>query len=197
MIRMHTRSRKNTETTFFQMTSTLPSSIKQPDIGPGADGQPGGADGPIVVNIGDRGIVPEGYRSTSYGNLIPQSMHSSSQSARKVYSVCNAAGNDPSNESGDDSQAVPCTEAAERDVVCARKKARLDRREGRAKASCEGCGFNPPFGHPSQHYHMSVGGCMDPDRPEQESDASSNMSNPRGEGSGERLKPLVPDLVAA
>ena len=164
------------------MTSTLPSIINQPNFSPSADGQSGadgqpGADGPTVVNIGDSGIVPEGYRSTSYGNLIPQSMHSSSQSARKVYFVCNGAGNDPSNESSNDSQAVPCTEADESDVVCERKKARLDRREVRAKASCEGCCFNPPFGHPSQHHHMSFGGCMDPDRPEQESDVSSNMSN--------------------
>ena len=37
-----------------------------------------------VVNLGDAGVVPPGYRVAGTGNIIPESMHSSSQSARKV-----------------------------------------------------------------------------------------------------------------
>jgi hypothetical protein len=58
-----------------------------------------------------------------------------------------------------------------------RKVARRERRLARVKASCEGCNHDPPFGHPSQRYHMSFGGCMDPDKPADDSDVSSNMSN--------------------
>ena len=40
------------------------------------------------VDLGDVGVVPPGYRvAASTGNIIPQSMHSSSQSAHKVYVV--------------------------------------------------------------------------------------------------------------
>ena len=38
-----------------------------------------------IVNLGDAGVVPPGYRVAGTGNIIPESMHSSSQSARKVY----------------------------------------------------------------------------------------------------------------
>ena len=38
-----------------------------------------------VVNLGDAGVVPPGYRVAGTGNIIPESMHSSSQSTRKVY----------------------------------------------------------------------------------------------------------------
>ena len=58
-----------------------------------------------------------------------------------------------------------------------RKVARRERRLARVKASCEGCNHNPPFGHPSQRYHCGSGGCMDPDKPADDSDVSSNMSN--------------------
>ena len=40
-----------------------------------------------VVNLGDAGVVPPGYRVAGTGNIIPESMHSSSQSARKVYAL--------------------------------------------------------------------------------------------------------------
>jgi hypothetical protein len=67
------------------------------------------------------------------------------------------------------------SEASE--VAYPRKVARRERRLARVKASCEGCNHNPPFGHPSQRYHCGSGGCMDPDKPADDSDVSSNMSN--------------------
>ena len=41
---------------------------------------------PLCMNLGDAGVVPAGFRrSVRFGNIIPRSMHSSSQSARRVY----------------------------------------------------------------------------------------------------------------
>lgn len=163
----------------------------------GADGVVSGADGnsaaqpaqpkPVVVNLSEIGPIPEGYRvMESTGNIVPQSMHSSSQSARKIYVIDGKELDMPlypkaESESTFDSQAVPGTEPDEEpdeDVVPEdpRKLARRERRLARVKASCEGCRFNPPFGHPSQLHHMSFGGCMDPDRPDDDSEVSSNMS---------------------
>ena len=105
-------------------------------------------------------------------------------------------------ESTFDSQAVPGTEPDEEpegeepdegDVPPpedTRKVARRSRRLARAKASCEGCCYNPPFGHPSQKYHLSFGGCLDPDRPDDDdSDVSSNMSNDNDDDDDDDLFP--------
>ena len=41
---------------------------------------------PLCMNLGDAGVVPVGFRrSVRFGNIIPRSMHSSSQSACRVY----------------------------------------------------------------------------------------------------------------
>jgi hypothetical protein len=184
--------------------STSPSSVTngptQPHDGSGADGIVSAAYGdsivhfarptPLVVNLSKIKNIPEGYRvMESTGNVIPQSMHSSSQSARKIYVIDGKELEAPlypkaSSESTFDSQAIPGTEPddePDEDVVPPpenpRKVARRERRLVRVKASCEGCNHDPPFGHPSQRYHMSFGGCMDPDKPADDSDVSSNMSN--------------------
>ena len=184
--------------------SAPPSSVTagptQPLASSGADGIVSAAYGdsaaqpaqptPVVVNLAQIGPIPDGYRvMESTGNVIPQSMHSSSQSARKIYVIDGKELDMPlypkaDSESTFDSQAVPGTEPDEEpdedDVPPPedpRKVARRERRLARAKASCEGCGYNPPFGHPSQKYHMGFGGCMDMDRPSYDSDVSSNMSN--------------------
>ena len=127
---------------------------------------------PVVVNLAQIGPIPEGYRvMESTGNVIPQSMHSSSQSARKIYVIDGKELDAPlylkaDSESTFDSQEVPGTEPDEEpdedDVPMdvpppedPRKVARRERRLARVKASCEGCRYDPPFGHPSQKYHMS------------------------------------------
>lgn len=180
--------------------SSVTTGPTQPLVGSGADGIVSAAYGdsaaqpaqptPVVVNLAQIGPIPDGYRvMESTGNVIPQSMHSSSQSARKIYVIDGKELEAPlypkaDSESTFDSQAVPGTEPDEEpdeDVVPPpedpRKVARRERRLARVKASCEGCRYNPPFGHPSQKYHMGFGGCMDMDRPSYDSDVSSNMSN--------------------
>lgn len=39
-----------------------------------------------VVALRDPGVLPPGFRETTNGRCIPQSMHSSSQSANRLYS---------------------------------------------------------------------------------------------------------------
>lgn len=142
---------------------------------------------PLVVDLAQIKNIPDNYRvMESTGNVVPQSMHSSSQSARKIYVVDGKEVDIPyyppkaPSESTFDSQAIPGTEPDKDDAPPPedpRKVARRERRLARIKASCEGCCYDPPFGHPSQKYHMGFGGCMDADRPEEDSDVSSNMSD--------------------
>ena len=177
--------------------SAVTSDPSQPLAGSGADKEASAAyteeaaPAPLVVDLAQIKNIPDNYRvMESTGNVIPQSMHSSSQSARKIYVVDGKELDMPyyppkaPSESTFDSQAVPGTEPDEEpdedDVPPPedpRKVARRERRLARIKASCEGCCHDPPFGHPSQRYHMGFGGCMDPDRPADDSDVSSNMSD--------------------
>ena len=113
--------------------SAPPSSVTagptQPLASSGADGIVSAAYGdsvaqpaqptPVVVNLAQIGPIPDGYRvMESTGNVIPQSMHSSSQSARKIYVIDGKELDMPlyskaSSESTFDSDAVPGTEPDE------------------------------------------------------------------------------------
>jgi hypothetical protein len=77
-----------------------------------------------------------------------------------------------------------------------RKQKRRDRRLERLKASCEGCCYDPPLGHPSQRRHMGPGGCMEFGREREDSDVSSGYeSNNDDDDSSpaKRAKILVPE----
>ena len=72
--------------------------------------QPAPKPAPLVVNLSQISNIPDGYRLMEYtGNVIPQSMHSSSQSARKIYVVDGKELNMPKapSEFTFNSQAVP------------------------------------------------------------------------------------------
>ena len=142
---------------------------------------------PLYFDLSTIGKIPDGYRvMKSTGKIIPQSMHSSSQSAHRDFvvdwkEIDHGFPHKASSQSTVVSHEVPNTEVGDSDdeepfpaFPDWRKVARRERRMARVRASCAGCCHDPPFGHPSQRYHMDIGGCMDPNRKEEDSSVSSD-----------------------
>lgn len=112
-----------------------------------------------VVNLSDGGILlphhSEGRGTAEHAEYDQSSSHADEVAAIGVYGVLKGV----------------VDELVDKHAA---KEARKNRRVERVKKTCEGCRFDPPIGHPSQMYHMGYGGCMDPDRSNEDSSVSSS-----------------------